>query len=333
MNVMDRKKKQSVLPFFENAAALAPMAGAADSAFRSVAMEFGASFCVSEMVSAKALCLGDKNTMSLLKRTEKERPFGIQLFGADPKDFKTAAKTVAERFSPDFIDINMGCPVPKVTGSGAGCALMKTPKKAADIIKTVKDAVSVPVTAKIRSGFDEQNKNAVPLAVLLDESGVDGITVHGRTREQMYRPPVDLSVIKEVACAVSAPVIGNGDICCFSDMQNMLTLSGCRGVMIGRAALGNPFIFAEINAAVRGEVYTPPTLSDRLAVLRRQVESMVEERGEHPALRNARKHAAWYVKGFRGASSLRAKAVMLKTMKDLDDFISQVLALDLKTTF
>lgn len=308
--------------FFRGAVALAPMAGAADSAFRQISMEMGASFCVSEMISAKALCLGDKNTSHLLRHTDIEKPFGIQLFGYDIQDFKKAACLIERDFTPDFIDINMGCPAPKITGSGAGAALMKTPDKAADIIRAVKDSVSLPVTAKIRSGFSEKTKNAVCFSKMLEAAGVDAIIIHGRSRERMYSPPVDLQIIKDVTAAVSVPVIGNGDIRSCSDVKDMLCATSCAGVMIGRAALGNPFIFAEIKAKLSEKDYCVLELTEQLQVLRRQIETAAAEKGEYSALREARKHAAWYIKGFRGASSLRYKAGQLETMRDLDDFIS-----------
>jgi len=298
------------------------MAGAADSAFRSVAMGLGAAFCVSEMVSAKALLMGDVKTRQLMEHTENEKPFGIQLFGSSPSDLGRAARIAVNSYKPDFIDINMGCPAPKITSSGAGAALMRTPDTASDIVKAVKDSAAVPVTVKIRSGFSEAEKNAATFSRLLEEAGADAITVHGRTREQLYRPPVDLSSIKQSVDAVSIPVTGNGDIWNYADLLLMREKTGCAGVMIGRAALGNPFIFAEIAAAVRNEPYEPPALTARLDVLRRQIEMAVRNKGEHIALLEARKHAAWYIKGIRGAAALRAKAYSMDNLRDLDSFIA-----------
>ncbi len=307
--------------FLINSVSLAPMAGAADSAFRRIAMEHGASFTVSEMISAKALCLGDKKTYQLMEHAGQEQPFCIQLFGYDPNDFLKAASLVEKNFHPDFIDINMGCPAPKITGTGAGSALMRTPELAADIVRAVKSAVSVPVTAKIRSGFSEETINAPKLAMLLEEAGIDAITVHGRSREQMYRPPVNLSVIRSVKEAVSVPVIGNGDIRSYEDVKKMKEITGCDGVMIGRGALGNPFLFSEIAAKQNGASYCYPNLRERLLVLHRQVGSMIENKGSHIAFLEARKHAAWYIKGFKGAAALREKASSLQNMQDLDTFI------------
>lgn len=315
----------NIAELIKNSIAMAPMAGASDSAFRRIVMREGASCCTSEMISARALTLGDKKTPLLMRHHPEEKPFGIQLFGYDATDFEKAAKIVERDFSPDFIDINMGCPAPKITGSGAGSALMKTPRLAAGIAKAVKNSVSVPVTAKIRSGFDEAHKNAVELAILLEEAGIDGITVHGRTRERMYRPPADLESIRLVKEAVSIPVIGNGDVRDYQSYRAMLEATGCDGVMIGRAALGNPFLFRELRAAIDGRPYTPPPLFERLATLRIQVGYMVEDKGEYIALREARKHAAWYIKGFRGAAALRDKASSLETMEDLNVFIETAL--------
>lgn len=321
------KKNTPFPPLSKNGAPslwLAPMAGASDSAFRRIAMEEGASLSVSEMVSAKALALGDKKTPLLMRHLPTEKPFGIQLFGHNPTDFEAAAKIAERDFTPDFIDINMGCPAPKIVSSGAGSALMKTPSLAAAILMAVKNSVRIPVTAKIRSGFFEEHKNAAELALLLEEAGASLITIHGRSRERMYRPPADLEIIRQVKNAVSIPVIGNGDIRDANGYFEMLK-TGCDGVMIGRGALGNPFIFRELSAAAGGTPYTPPPLSKRLALLRRQVTYMIEDKGEYIALREARKHAAWYIKGFRGAASLRGKASSLERMDDLDAFIEAAL--------
>lgn len=306
---------------FQNVVALAPMAGVADSSFRSICMEYGASFSVGEMISTKAICFGNKNTLSLLYHRQKEKPFGVQLFGNDPKDFIKASKIVYDEASPDFIDINMGCPAPKIVKTGAGSALMGHPSLAGDILKAVKDTVPVPVTAKIRSGLTEETKNAVSFAKVLENAGADAITIHGRTRERMYKPPVDLGIIKEVVNALSIPVIGNGDIFCYTDYINMVETTGCAGVMIGRGSLGNPFIFSEILS--KGEIQPPP-LSERLNVLKAQTMLALEEKGETLALIEARKHAAWYTKGIRGASTIRTKAFNLLTLEDLDSFISYV---------
>lgn len=313
------------LPFkTEKLAALAPMAGVTDSAFRLLCREQGALFCVSEMVSVKALAMGDRKTPLLMNFSEAERPFGIQLFGTDPADFAAAAAHAEQTLAPDFIDINMGCPTPKITSGGAGSALMKTPERAVAIVRTVRGAVSLPVSVKLRAGYSETTAPA--LAPLLEQAGADWITIHGRTRDRMYAPPVDLEVIREIKRRVSVPVIGNGDIYTSEDALHMLEITGCDAVMIGRGALGNPFIFARVNAALRG--LTPPALpsaSERMATLRRQAVLMVAQKGEAIALRELRRHAAWYTRGLRGAAAARAKACGLSTLDDLEAFIDYVI--------
>ncbi len=300
------------------------MAGVTDSSFRALCRENGAAFCVSEMVSAKALYLGDKKTPLLLRFTEAERPFGVQLFGHEPDVMARAARFVEESFAPDFIDINMGCPAPKITGAGAGSALMKTPALAFDIAAAVCAAVSLPVTAKIRAGWAENT--AVPFAALLESAGVAALTVHGRTRERMYKPPVDLGVIRAVKAAVHIPVVGNGDIYTPEDMRRMFERTGCDAVAVGRGALGNPFIFRELAAAARGEAaFAPVTARERMHALRRQVCGMVAEKGAYAAFCEARKHAAWYTKGFRGAAALRRYANAITDMESLERFIALVL--------
>lgn len=300
------------------------MAGATDSAFRQICMDQGAAFCISEMVSAKALTMGDKKTPRLMLHAESERPFGIQLFGYEPDIMAQAAARVEAEFSPDFIDINMGCPTPKITSNGSGSALMKSPTLAADIVQAVCDAVSVPVTVKIRAGYSETT--APRLAPLLENAGACVIAVHGRTRDRMYKPPVDLDVIRDVKKSVSVPVIGNGDIFTEEHALHMLDYTGCDAVMVGRAALGNPFIFGRINAALSGSpAPESPTVTQRMDTLRRQVSLMCEYKGEHIALREARKHAGWYTRGLRGAASLRAQSSNLSTMEDLEHFIALIL--------
>lgn len=312
-------------PFqIDRLASLAPMAGATDSAFRRLCMQQGAAFCVSEMVSAKALMMGDKKTPLLLAHTGAEKPFGVQLFGHEPGVMAQAAARVERECAPDFIDINMGCPTPKITCGGSGSALMKTPALAAGIVRAVCGAVSVPVTVKIRAGYSETTAPA--LAPLLEEAGAAAIIVHGRTRERMYKPPADLDVIRDVKKSVAVPVVGNGDIFTEQHALDMLSYTGCDGVMIGRAALGNPFIFARVNAAIAGAPIPPaPTPEQRMDALRRQVLLMCEYKGEYIALREARKHAGWYTKGLRGASALRAGASGLETLRDLERFIELAL--------
>ncbi|MEA4911881.1 MAG: tRNA dihydrouridine synthase DusB [Oscillospiraceae bacterium] len=318
-----KKDIQSIIA--PGAIGLAPMAGVTDSSFRALCRSCGAAFCVGEMVSAKALCLGDKKTPQLLRFSEAERPIGLQLFGHDPADMAQAARFVEERFHPDFIDINMGCPAPKITGAGAGSALMKTPQLAAYIVAAVNAAVSAPVTVKMRAGWEENT--AVELALLLQAAGAAALTVHGRTRARMYKPPADLELIRQVKRAVRIPVVGNGDVFTSDDALRMFEATGCDAVMVGRGALGNPFLFRTLATAVHGEAApAPPTARERMDALRRQVESMVAEKGAYVAFCEARKHAAWYTKGFRGAAYLRSRANTIADMADLDHFIQLVLA-------
>lgn len=312
--------------FFSKAVALAPMAGVADSSFRTIAMECGASYSVSEMISTKAIVFGNENTLKLIHHTEKEKPFGIQLFGNNPNDFTKASQVVFNDYSCDFIDINMGCPAPKIVKTGAGSALMNSVTLAVDIVRAVVESVNVPVTVKIRSGFSKEDRNAVSFALAIEEAGASAVTIHGRSREMMYKPPVDYEIIRDVVQALSIPVIANGDIFSYSDYLKMREITGCSSVMIGRGSLGNPYIFSEINARNSGTEYIAPTLSERLQTLRRQVALAIEVKGEAFALIEARKHAAWYIKGLRGASLLRSKAFGISNLDDLDSFIEMTLS-------
>ncbi len=307
-------------------ALLAPMAGAADSPFRRLCMQMGAAGCVSEMISAKALSLGDKKTKKLMEFLPSERPFGIQLFGREPELMAEGAGRIAEELAPDFIDINMGCPAPKITSGGAGSALMREPELAYRIARAVVSACPLPVSAKIRAGWS--SLTAPELAPALQEAGVCLITVHGRTREQMYTPPVDLGAIAAVKAAVSLPVVGNGDIKCPEDALRMLRETGCDGVMVGRGTLGDPFIFRRIAAALAGDPPPPePTMEQRMQLLRRQVEWLREQKGDYIAFCEARKHAAWYIKGVPGAAKLRAMAGGISGPEGLEEFISRALEL------
>lgn len=303
---------------------LAPMAGVTDSPFRSLCKAHGAAVTVSEMISAKALAMKDKNTSLLLSFTEAERPLGIQLFGYEPKTLAEAAKLVEERFTPDFIDINMGCPTPKIVNNGSGSALMKDASLACSIVFAVNEAVGLPVTVKMRAGYDEIT--APYLAPLLEQAGAAAIVIHGRTRAQMYRPSVNLDVIKEVKKSVSVPVIGNGDIASSENALKMLDYTCCDAVMVGRGCLGNPFIFDKINAALNGaDAPLGAGISERMQALYSLALAECEIKPERVAAQELRKHAAWFTKGFRGASALRKKALSLSSLKDLEEFISLVL--------
>lgn len=302
----------------EGYAALAPMAGVADRAMRELCREYGAAYTVSELISSKGISMNDRKSRSLMVVHDKERPIAVQIFGSDPEIMADAAvKACASR--PDFLDINMGCPAPKVAGNGGGSALMKNPLLAERIVKSVVKAVDIPVTVKMRSGWDGENINAVELALRCEAAGAAAVTVHGRTRAQMYAPPVNLDIIRDVKRAVKIPVIGNGDICSAKDAAYMYEYTGCDFLMIGRGAMGAPWIFSQINAYLGHETLLPdPPLSKRLAVLLRQVELMLEYKDPHNAILESRKHSAWYLKGMRGAASLRRMCGEINSYADLE---------------
>lgn len=298
-------------------AALAPMAGVTDRAFRELCAGFGAAMVTGEMVSSKGLIYDSDKSRELLVLSENERPAAVQLFGNEPETMAQAA-VIAMEYSPDIIDINMGCPAPKIASNGCGSALMKDPELCGRIVSAVKGAVSVPVTVKIRKGWDKNSVNAVEVAKICEEAGADAITVHGRTREQQYMPSADWEIIRQVKKSVKVPVIGNGDITSAELAAAMIEQTGCDMVMVGRGALGNPWIFREISMLLGHDRPSLPVSSaERISVLLRHVSKMCEYKGEAVAMREARKHAAWYFKGVRGAAALRRKAVELETFEDL----------------
>ncbi len=305
-------------------AALAPMAGVADRAFRRLCVDYGAAYVVSEMVSCKGLCFGDRKSEELLVLDEGEHPAAIQLFGDDPDIMARAAeKAMAAR--PEIIDINMGCPAPKIAGNHCGSALMREPELCRRIVAAVAGAVDVPVTAKIRKGYSREEVNAVEVALACEAGGAAAITVHGRTRDQMYAPPVDWDIIREVKRAVKVPVIGNGDMTDAVSAAALYEHTGCDLVMVGRGALGAPWVFAQIQAYLGSGVRLPdPPVAKRMAVLYRQAQMTVECKGERTALREIRKHAAWYMRGLRGAAGFRAKAGEIETLDDLAALCAQV---------
>lgn len=300
--------------------ALAPMAGVADRAMREICVKYGAGFTVGELTSAKGVALGDKKSFSLLTISDKERPMASQLFGCEPETMAAAAQKAVE-FSPDFIDINMGCPAPKVAGNGGGSALMKDPVLAEKIVKAVVDAVKIPVTVKMRTGWDSDHLTAVELAKRCENAGASMLTVHGRTRVQMYAPPVDFDTIKNVKKAVKIPVVANGDIVDGKSALNMLEITECDYLMVGRAAQGNPFIFSEINAFLKGENYNMPTLTKRFEVLREQVGLMMKYKDPYNAILESRKHTAWYMTGLQGAASLRRMCGEISSLNDIEKII------------
>ena len=299
-------------------ALLAPMAGVSDRAYRELCMQMGAGYCVSEMVSSKALSFGSKKSEELMEISESERPCGIQIFGDEPSCMADAARHAMEN-KPDIIDINMGCPAPKISGNGSGSALMKDPKLCGEITEAVVKAVSVPVTVKIRKGWDDSMINAVEVAKLCEQAGAAAITVHGRTRQQYYKPPVDYDMIRQVKQSVSIPVIANGDIDSAKKAKQVLDFTGCDFVMVGRATLGNPWIFSQINSylADPAKPLYVPSLEEKLDVMVSHIAKMVEYKGEYLALRQARKLVVGYFKGLRGAAALRNDAGKISTMDDL----------------
>lgn len=297
-------------------AALAPMAGVADRAMREICTEYGAAFTVGELTSSRGVTLADERSESYLFCSDATRPAGSQLFGNDPEIMAQAAK-IAARYDPDFIDINMGCPAPKVAGNGGGSALMREPRLAGEIVRAVAAAVEVPVTVKIRTGWDKDNINAVEIAKRAEDAGAAAVTVHGRTRAQMYAPGIDLDTVAAVKKSVSIPVIGNGDISCGEDARRMYEYTGCDFVMVGRAAMGNPFVFSEINTFFEGREYVAPSLEERFKVLLRQVELMLAYKDPHNAILESRKHAAWYMTGLRGAAALRRMCGEIASLEDI----------------
>ena len=309
---------------------LAPLAGVSDRAFRSVCRSFGAECTVSEMISAKGLHYNDAKTAMLASFSESEAPFFVQIFGSDPEIMAESAKRLAENdyktctntCLPSGIDINMGCPVPKVASNGDGSALMKDPELAGRIVRAVVDAVNVPVTVKIRSGWDDNSKNAVLVARLAEENGASAICVHGRTRQQMYRDPVDLDIIKQVKQNVSIPVIGNGSINDGDSAMRMLDYTGCDGLMIARGAMGNPFLFEEIICRLEGREYTPPTIEKRLGVAMEQIRLMIGYKGEYTAIMEARKHLAWYIQGQKGAAMTRDLINRASSLEEIEEIIN-----------
>lgn len=305
-------------------AALAPMAGVADRAMREICVEYGAGFTVGELTSSKGVSLGDKKSFELIKCFDAERPIASQLFGKEPETMAAAARE-ALRFNPDFIDINMGCPAPKVAGNGGGSALMKDPSLAEEIVKQVVNAVNVPVTVKMRTGWDSDSVNAPELAKRCENAGAKMITVHGRTRLQMYAPGVDFETIKQVKKAVKIPVVGNGDVCDGKSAKFMYEATGCDYVMVGRAAQGNPFVFAEINAFLSGKEYTPLPLEKRFSVLLKQVGLMHKYKDPHNAILESRKHTAWYMTGLKGAANLRRMCGEISSLEDIERIIELAL--------
>lgn len=309
----------------KNGICLAPMAGIADRAFRELCISYGAGYTVSEMVSAKGFTMGDKKSRALLHLGQTEKPAGIQLFGDHPEIMAEAAQKSLE-FSPQIIDINMGCPAPKIAMNGGGASLMKNPDLAGEIIKAVSNAVDIPVTVKFRKGWDDDTVNAVAFAEIVEKNGAAAITVHGRTRKQMYSGKVDYAIIAQVKKAVSIPVVGNGDIIDEQSAAMMFEKTNCDAIMIGRGALGNPWLFQKLNAYL-GECRVLPDagISEKMLVMLKHIQKIIDYKGEYTAMREARHHAAYYTKGLRGGAAFRREISQIEKFEQLQELAYRIL--------
>ncbi|HBT20654.1 MAG TPA: tRNA dihydrouridine synthase DusB [Peptococcaceae bacterium] len=302
----------------------APMAGVSDKAFRIIAREFDCGLTYTEMVSAKGLCYKNKKTFELIDLSQESGPVGIQIFGSDPSSMAEGAKA-AEEAGAALIDINMGCPTPKIVKNGDGAALMKNVDLAVKIAEAVVNAVKIPVTVKMRKGWDETMVNAVELAKCLEQVGVAAVTIHGRTRDQFYSGKADWNIIREVKNSVNIPVIGNGDIWTPQDACKMMDFTGCDAVMIGRGSRGNPWIFKRTAVYLAyGELLPEPTYLERLEIAERHLELAVMFKGEKRALLEMRKHLAWYTKGLPKAAQIREKINRIQDINDLREFLRDI---------
>lgn len=303
---------------------MAPMAGITDTAYRILLEEQGAGLTSTEMVSAKGIFYKNKNNKLILKTAENEHPIAVQLFGSDPMIMTSMAEKISKDF--DIIDVNMGCPVPKIVNNGEGSALMKNPRLAFQILEMMSRVLKKPVTVKFRKGFDERSINAVEFAKMAEQAGVSAITVHGRTRSQMYAGKADWDIIKRVKEAVSIPVFGNGDIFTPEDAKRMIDETGVDGVAIARGAKGNPWLIGRtIHYLDTGELLEEPGIAERKAMIIRHAGLMTEYKGEYIAIPEMRKHLAWYTAGIYGSARLRAKMNELKTLKELTEFVNESL--------
>ena len=303
-----------------NGLTLAPMAGVTDRTFRMLCRRQGADYVVSEMISAKAIAYGDRKTPELARLGEDEHPAALQIFGSDPSIMAEAAAWLCANYAPDVIDINMGCPMPKIVNNGDGCALMKDLKKAESVIRAVVSATELPVSVKFRSGYD--TVTAVETAKIIEQSGADAICIHPRTREMYYSGKADWNIIRAVKSAVSVPVFGNGDVFGPEDAKNMYEQTGVDGIAVGRGTLGNPFIFEQIKSYIQSGSYLEFDEKTRLTVALEQVRDMCLIKGEKVAIPEARKHLAYYLKGMRGAAKIKNAVFSAKTFNEVERLLT-----------